>query len=93
MPKTEDENYLNYKERELVFHFIKSLLFLPQELQMIGLDVLEHHIDENMSIFSSKTLVDFKKELLCEFDPKGTPGQFSTSHLLNLLCLADEQSP
>ena len=90
LPKTLDPEYLNLKERELIFHYLKSILFLPAELAPLGLSALEAHIAENFSAISMKTFAHFKTDILAEMDPRGTPGQFSQEHLLRLLCMCDE---
>lgn len=46
-----------------------------------------------MSVISSKTLIEFKQEFFCEFDPKGVPGQFSEDQFLRILCISDEPGP
>lgn len=90
LPKTEDPEYLNLKEREFVFHYLKALVFLPAELVQLGLSVLESHVEATLSAVSAQIVVQFKADLLAELDPRGTPGHFTHDVVLELLCLSSE---
>ena len=90
LPNTDDKNLLNLREREQMFNLIRSLLFLPSNLQSLGLDILSGHIESYMSSLSLEMMNEFRNEFFQKFDSKGVPGSFDTIELFS--CLSNEKS-
>lgn len=81
----DDQNFLNIKEKELLFHLTKSVFTVPVEHGERAVRTVSTHLEAEFSKQSASLFEEIMISLLpCE-DSKGMPGEFTRHQLLDVL--------